>query len=218
MAQKDARRAPGVLTLPLRPKEKKTILPWHTGRLPGKKTPSSYKYSSGHSLPPTMCQLRIANCPDTGLLFYAISSRPQQFFACLSRHLSMQVRRMHNCHQAVRLSRLGGLCTFSPLGSGTWNSPTNFGQPYAPKAHSAPWHPRNLLRSYSCAQASLSICCVVCGVIWCVVCGVWCAVCGMRCVVCGVGCVVWCVRCVWCVAQIWCMGHVAAAGRRRGRK
>ena len=31
---------------------------------------------------------------------------------------------MHNCHRAARLSSSSDPCTFSPLGSGAWNSAT----------------------------------------------------------------------------------------------
>ena len=65
-----------------------------------------------------------------------------------------------------------------------------------------------------CVLCAMYIC-VVCGV-WCVVCGVlhvaccvlpvvcdvWCVVCGVWCVVCVVLCVVWC---VWCVLVVCCV-------------
>ena len=57
----------------------------------------SYHYCK----PLSVCQLPIA--PPWRLFFHAISSRLQQFFACLSGHLSMQVGRMHNLHQVVKL-------------------------------------------------------------------------------------------------------------------
>ena len=65
----------------------------------------------------------IANWPPGCFLTQSAHACGSSLLALL-RHLSMQVRHMHICHQAIRLFGLGCLCT---LGSGLKNSLTILG-------------------------------------------------------------------------------------------
>ena len=99
----------------------------------------------------------IANCPATGLFLHAICSRLRQFF-CLLVQACLDVRQAYaQSSSGCESGRVYILHVHFLAWALACETLPPFWVAHAPKAHSPPLHPTNLLHNCSHAQAPLSI-------------------------------------------------------------